>query len=296
MARAVGRRPRARTVAIETGRIMLTIPVYNPAGEQIGEESIDPADFGGEINKQLLHDVVLMHLAARRVGHGQHARPGRCRRARARSCSARKGPATPASAPSGRTSGRAAASAFARRNRDYRYSHAQEGRPGGDPHGPPVQVPGPPGPGARRPGAQSAQDQGRSPGPPRDPPARPERGRGHRGRRRDQEPGPEADPRAALDPDRPAGPGPGHAPQRPQHRRRQGRPGGRVQHLRYPQATLPDPDPRGARDPQGTGQAQAVPQRRAAARPPPRRADPWSPCVAPHNVNDAARCWSRTRS
>ncbi len=47
---------------------MLTIPVYNPAGERIGEESIDPADFGGEINKQLLHDVVLMHLAARRVG------------------------------------------------------------------------------------------------------------------------------------------------------------------------------------------------------------------------------------
>ena len=47
---------------------MLTIPVYNPAGEQIGEETIDPADFGGEINKQLLHDVVLMHLAARRVG------------------------------------------------------------------------------------------------------------------------------------------------------------------------------------------------------------------------------------
>ena len=47
---------------------MLTIPVYNPAGEQIGEETIDPADFGGAINKQLLHEVVLMHLAARRVG------------------------------------------------------------------------------------------------------------------------------------------------------------------------------------------------------------------------------------
>ena len=47
---------------------MLTIPVFNPAGEQMGEETIDPADFGGAINKQLLHDVVLMHLAARRVG------------------------------------------------------------------------------------------------------------------------------------------------------------------------------------------------------------------------------------
>ena len=47
---------------------MLTIPVYNTAGEQVGQETIDPADFGVEINKQLMHDVVLMHLAARRVG------------------------------------------------------------------------------------------------------------------------------------------------------------------------------------------------------------------------------------
>src|SRR5437763_16402969 len=47
---------------------MLTVPVFNAAGAKVGEETIDPADFGGEINKQLLHDVVLVHLAARRVG------------------------------------------------------------------------------------------------------------------------------------------------------------------------------------------------------------------------------------
>src|ERR1700712_5892591 len=47
---------------------MLSVPVYNKTGEKIGEESIDPADFGGAVNKQLLHDVVLMHRAARRVG------------------------------------------------------------------------------------------------------------------------------------------------------------------------------------------------------------------------------------
>src|SRR3954466_12563320 len=47
---------------------MLSVPVYNKTGEKVGEESIDPADFGGEVNKQLLHDVVLMHLANRRVG------------------------------------------------------------------------------------------------------------------------------------------------------------------------------------------------------------------------------------
>jgi large subunit ribosomal protein L4 len=47
---------------------MITIPVYNQTGERVGEESIDPALFGGEVNKQLLHDVVVMHLANRRVG------------------------------------------------------------------------------------------------------------------------------------------------------------------------------------------------------------------------------------
>src|SRR3954454_22627714 len=47
---------------------MLSIPVYNAAGAKVGDESIDTADFGGAVNKQLLHDVVLMHQAARRVG------------------------------------------------------------------------------------------------------------------------------------------------------------------------------------------------------------------------------------
>lgn len=47
---------------------MLSVPIYNLDGQKIGDESIDPADFGGEVNKQLLHDVVVMHLANRRVG------------------------------------------------------------------------------------------------------------------------------------------------------------------------------------------------------------------------------------
>lgn len=47
---------------------MLTVPVYDRAGVKLGEETIDPADFGGEVNKQLLHDVVLMHRANARVG------------------------------------------------------------------------------------------------------------------------------------------------------------------------------------------------------------------------------------
>ncbi|GBD35532.1 50S ribosomal protein L4 [bacterium HR36] len=47
---------------------MITLNVYNQQGDAIGTVQIDPAEFGGRVNKQLLHDVVLMHLANRRRG------------------------------------------------------------------------------------------------------------------------------------------------------------------------------------------------------------------------------------
>ena len=140
---------------------MLTVPVYNPAGEKVGEESIDPADFGGEVNKQLLHDVVLMHLAARRVGTVNTR--GRADVAGSGKKLFRQKGTGNARAGSKRTNKRKGGGvAFARRNRDYRYIDAQEGRPGRDPDGPPLEVPGRPGAGHRRPGARrDAQDQGR---------------------------------------------------------------------------------------------------------------------------------------
>jgi large subunit ribosomal protein L4 len=102
-------------------RIMLTIPVYNPAGQQIGEETIDPADFGGEINKQLLHDVVLMHLAARRVGTVNTR--GRADVAGSGKKLFRQKGTGNARVGSKRTNKRKGGGvAFARRNRDYRYS------------------------------------------------------------------------------------------------------------------------------------------------------------------------------
>ncbi len=100
---------------------MLTVPVYNSAGEQIGEETIDPADFGGAINKQLLHDVVLMQQAARRVGtvntrgRADVAGSGKKLFRQKGTGNARVGPK--------RTNKRKGGGvAFARRNRDYRYS------------------------------------------------------------------------------------------------------------------------------------------------------------------------------
>ncbi|MGC8640645.1 MAG: 50S ribosomal protein L4 [Isosphaeraceae bacterium] len=100
---------------------MLTIPVYNTAGEQVGQESIDPADFGGAINKQLLHEVVLMHLAARRVGTVNTR--GRADVAGSGKKLFRQKGTGNARAGAKRTNKRKGGGmAFARRNRDYRYT------------------------------------------------------------------------------------------------------------------------------------------------------------------------------
>lgn len=100
---------------------MLTVPIVNRQGEKVGEESIDPADFGGKINKQLLHEVVLMHLAARRVGTVNTR--GRADVAGSGKKLFRQKGTGNARAGSKRTNKRRGGGvAFARRNRDYRYA------------------------------------------------------------------------------------------------------------------------------------------------------------------------------
>src|SRR6516164_10229439 len=55
---------------------MLTLNVYNRAGESVSTVEVDPREFGGEINKQLLHDVVVMYLANQRAGTHSTLRRG----------------------------------------------------------------------------------------------------------------------------------------------------------------------------------------------------------------------------
>jgi large subunit ribosomal protein L4 len=55
---------------------MLSIDVYNRQGETVGKVEIDPAEFGGKVNRQLLHDAVIMHLANQRAGTHSTLRRG----------------------------------------------------------------------------------------------------------------------------------------------------------------------------------------------------------------------------
>src|SRR5438445_7782993 len=55
---------------------MLSLNVVNGQGEPVGTVDIDPEEFGGKINRQLLHDVVIMHLANQRAGTHSTLRRG----------------------------------------------------------------------------------------------------------------------------------------------------------------------------------------------------------------------------
>jgi large subunit ribosomal protein L4 len=47
---------------------MVSLPVYDRSGSKVGEYEIDPAEIAPRINRQLLHDAVVMYRANRRQG------------------------------------------------------------------------------------------------------------------------------------------------------------------------------------------------------------------------------------
>jgi large subunit ribosomal protein L4 len=47
---------------------MASLPVYDQTGKQVGQYEIDPAELCGSIDKQLLHDAVVMYQANQRQG------------------------------------------------------------------------------------------------------------------------------------------------------------------------------------------------------------------------------------
>ena len=50
---------------------MVSLPVYNRSGEEVGQYEFDTAELAPEINKQLLHDVVVMYQSSQRQGDAQ---------------------------------------------------------------------------------------------------------------------------------------------------------------------------------------------------------------------------------
>jgi large subunit ribosomal protein L4 len=55
---------------------MVTLNVYNREGASVGTVDVDPGEFGGKVNKQLLHDVVVQYLANQRAGTHSTLRRG----------------------------------------------------------------------------------------------------------------------------------------------------------------------------------------------------------------------------
>ena len=47
---------------------MVSLPIYNKSGKEVGTYDIDPAALAPKISKQLLHDVVVMYQANQRMG------------------------------------------------------------------------------------------------------------------------------------------------------------------------------------------------------------------------------------
>jgi large subunit ribosomal protein L4 len=54
----------------------LSVKVFNREGAEVGQVEVDPADFGGKINRQVLNDVVVMYLANQRAGTHSTLRRG----------------------------------------------------------------------------------------------------------------------------------------------------------------------------------------------------------------------------
>jgi len=54
----------------------ITLTVLNRQGQSAGTVDVDPAEFGGTVNKQLLHDAVLMYQANQRAGTHSTLRRG----------------------------------------------------------------------------------------------------------------------------------------------------------------------------------------------------------------------------
>ncbi len=99
---------------------MASLPIYDKSGNEVGKYEIDPDDLAKSINKQLLHDVVVMYQANAR--QGSHRTKSRAAVAGSTKKMYRQKGTGNARAGSRRTNvRRGGGHAFARDNRDYSF-------------------------------------------------------------------------------------------------------------------------------------------------------------------------------
>ena len=99
---------------------MASLPVYDKSGKEVGKYEINPDDLAKSINKQLLHDVVVMYQANAR--QGSHKTKTRSEVAGSTKKMYRQKGTGNARAGSRRSNiRRGGGHAFAKRNRDYSY-------------------------------------------------------------------------------------------------------------------------------------------------------------------------------
>ena len=102
------------------GEFMVNLPVYNEHGETVDTYDIDADELAPRINKQLLHDVVVMYQASQR--QGSFRTKSRARVAGSTQKMFRQKGTGRARAGSSRTNvRRGGGMAFAKNNRDFSY-------------------------------------------------------------------------------------------------------------------------------------------------------------------------------
>lgn len=99
---------------------MASLPVFDRAGKEVGKYEIDPAQIAPSINKQLLHDVVVMYQASAR--QGTHKTKTRSEvRGTTKKMYRQKGTGNARAGSKQAPQRRGGGHVFALRNRDYSY-------------------------------------------------------------------------------------------------------------------------------------------------------------------------------
>src|ERR1700730_7573368 len=104
---------------------MLKVNVFNRQGDAVGTVDVDPAEFGGEINKQLMHDVVIMYLANQRAGTHSTLRRGEVAGSPKRLFT-QKGPAHARVGPRRTNKRKGGGTSKGPKPRDYEYHHPKK--------------------------------------------------------------------------------------------------------------------------------------------------------------------------